>query len=333
MTSPILVLAAIAIDRIVGDPAWLYSKIPHPVSIMAKFLMMGEKGFNRPALTRKQRKQFGGFVFGLYVLSFVAVALLIEHLVMYFLPGFIGTVIVALLASSLIAVTSLLEHVQRVQMPIMLDDLETARTEVSKIVGRDTSELDKNGVIRAAIESLAENFSDGVVAPIFWFVIFGFPGLVFYKAVNTADSLIGHENDRYRDFGYFAAKTDDVVNYIPARLTGLLLSLAALTDGIAKMRAGIRIMLRDADKHASPNAGWPEAAMAGILDIKLGGPRRYKGEVVDGAWFGDEQERDTMMASDITRGLDIVERSWSVILFALIIIIFVSNLLLEGVFI
>jgi adenosylcobinamide-phosphate synthase len=231
----------------------------------------------------------------------------------------------------MLAITSLLEHVQKVQTPVILDDIEAARSAVSNIVGRDTTELDKDGVIRAALESLAENFSDGVVAPIFWFAILGFPGLVFYKAVNTADSLIGHKNDRYKDFGYFAAKTDDLVNYIPARLTGFLLLLAAVTDGLARMKQGIRVMLRDAGKHISPNAGWPEAAMAGLLEIRLGGPRRYKGKIVDGAWFGDG--REGMMANDIARGMDLVERAWSVILFVVIIIVFISNLMLEGVFV
>jgi adenosylcobinamide-phosphate synthase len=331
MTSPVLLLAAIAIDRIMGDPDWVYSKIPHPVTLMARFLMMGEKGFNRPALSGKQRKQFGGLVFALYTISFVAIALLIEHLILHFLPGFFGTILMALLASSMLAITSLLEHVQKVQTPVILDDIEAARSAVSNIVGRDTTELDKDEVIRAALESLAENFSDGVVAPIFWFAVLGFPGLVFYKAVNTADSLIGHKNDRYKDFGYFAAKTDDLVNYIPARLTGFLLSLAAATDGLARMKQGIRVMLRDAGKHISPNAGWPEAAMAGLLEIRLGGPRRYKGKIVDGAWFGDG--REGMMANDIARGMDLVERAWSVILFVVIIIVFISNLMLEGVFV
>ncbi len=331
MTSPVLVLLAIAIDRIVGDPTWLYARIPHPVSLMAKFLMAGERGFNRPALTPKQRKQFGGVVFGLYVISFVAIALLIEHLVLHFLPGFMGTILMALLASSLLAVTSLMEHVQRVQMPVMMGDVETARLEVSKIVGRDTSELGQDGIIRAALESLAENFSDGVVAPIFWFIIFGFPGIVFYKAVNTADSLIGHKNERYIDFGYFAAKGDDVVNFIPARLTGLLLSFAAVPDGVAKARNGMHVMLRDAGKHISPNAGWPEAMMAGILGVKLGGPRTYKGQQHDGVWLGDG--REALVADDITKGLSLIERAWSIILCIVIVIIFISNLLFEGVFV
>jgi adenosylcobinamide-phosphate synthase len=270
-------------------------------------------------------------VFGLYVISFIAIALLIEHLVLHFLPGFIGTIIMACLVSSLIAVTSLLEHVQRVQMPVMMGDIETARVEVSKIVGRDTSELEQEGVIRTALESLAENFSDGVVAPIFWFVVFGFPGIVFYKAVNTADSLIGHKNERYIDFGYFAAKTDDVVNFIPARLTGLLLAIAAIPDGMVKARDGMLVMLRDAGKHVSPNAGWPEAMVAGVLGIKLGGPRTYQGKQHDGVWFGDG--REALTADDITKGLSLVERAWSIILCAIVVIIFVSSLFLEGVFV
>ncbi|HRY03561.1 MAG TPA: adenosylcobinamide-phosphate synthase CbiB, partial [Beijerinckiaceae bacterium] len=192
-------------------------------------------------------------------------------------------------ASTLIAQRSLYAHVRDVA--VALDrSLEDGRAAVALIVGRNVEELDEAGVSRAAVESLAENFSDGVVAPTFWLALAGLPGAALYKAINTADSMIGHKTERYRDFGYAAAKIDDVVNWPAARISGALIVGAAALGRATYPLRGWRVMKRDAGKHVSPNAGWPEAAMAGALHVRLGGPRAYGGNVVAGAWLGDADE-------------------------------------------
>jgi adenosylcobinamide-phosphate synthase len=168
-------------------------------------------------------------------------------------------------------------------------------------VGRDPAHLDAHGIARAAIESLAENFGDGVVAPVFWYVLFGFPGLLVYKAINTMDSMIGYKTPHYKAFGFSAARIDDIVNIIPARLAGLFLVLAAIFVPTANPMRAARVMLRDAGKHRSPNAGWPEAAVAGALNLALAGPRRYPGRVVKDPWIGDGSAKATHR--DIRRAL------------------------------
>jgi adenosylcobinamide-phosphate synthase len=189
-----------------------------------------------------------------------------------------GGLALVLLATVGLAQRSLYQHAAAVLHALDAEDLNAARDAVGRIVGRDVGDLDAEGVSAAALESLAESFNDGVVAPAFWLAIAGLPGLFVYKAVNTADSLIGHREPRWRAFGWAAARTDDLMNLAPARLAGLLIAGAA--------RRGLRVMLRDARHHASPNAGWPEAAMAGALGVRLGGPAAYDGAVHDRPWFG-----------------------------------------------
>ena len=186
-------------------------------------------------------------------------------------------------------------------------NLVKARREVAHIVGRDTAELDEAGVARAAIESLAENFSDGVVAPVFWIGLLGMTGGAVYKAINTADSMIGHRNERYEDFGKPAAQLDDIVNLPGSRLSGLLIVAAAAMTGDASVGGAWQAMGRDAGKHASPNAGYPEAAMAGALGLSLGGPRSYDGKETDGAWLGDG--RREAKAADIQAALELYGRA------------------------
>jgi adenosylcobinamide-phosphate synthase len=185
--------------------------------------------------------------------------------------------------------------------------LQDGRTAVSHIVGRDPQRLDEAGVSRAALESLAENTSDGIVAPAFWYALLGLPGLVAYKAINTADSMIGHKTERYINFGWASAKLDDAVNFIPARLTGLLFAAAAAISNPENGRAALAAMWNDARNHQSPNAGWPEAAMAGALGLRFGGPRDYDGETIDLAWMG--HGRETLTRDDITAGLRLYDRS------------------------
>ncbi len=193
-----------------------------------------------------------------------------------------------------LAQRSLHDHVAAVAEALEADDLPGARTAVAKIVGRDTATLEASGVAAAAIESLAESFNDGVVAPAFWLAAAGLPGLYAYKAVNTADSLIGHREPRWKDFGWAAARTDDVMNLAPARLAGALIATAG--------GGGWRVMIRDARRHASPNAGWPEAAMAGALGVRLGGPVAYEGVMTDRPVFGEGSEPSVV---DLRRALAI----------------------------
>ena len=213
-----------------------------------------------------------------------------------------GALIEALMIGILIAQRSLFRPCRRRgAWRCAIGGLAAGREAVSHIVGRDPARLDAHGVARAAIESLAENFSDGVVAPVFWYLLCGLPGLFAYKMANTLDSMIGHRSARYRDFGWAAARFDDLLNLVPARLSGLLLAAAALFAGKARPARGVAAMLRDARKHRSPNAGWPEAAMAGALGLALAGPRHYAEGIVADPWLGDGTARAT--TADIGRAL------------------------------
>jgi adenosylcobinamide-phosphate synthase len=203
-----------------------------------------------------------------------------------------GMLLAVLIATTGLAQHSLFTHVRDVLRPLSSGDLVSARAAVAKIVGRDTSGLNESGVASAALESLAESFNDGVVAPAFWLLIGGLPGLFAYKALNTADSLIGHREPRWRMFGWAAARADDLANLIPARLAGSLVAIAGW--------GGMSVMWRDASKHASPNAGWPEAAMAGALRIRLGGPATYDGIQHERPTFGEGR---APVAADLARGL------------------------------
>ncbi len=198
-----------------------------------------------------------------------------------------GLLIAAILASTLIAQRSLDDHVRAVAVALEQESLDTCRQAVAKIVGRDTAGLDASGISRAAIESLAENFSDGVVAPVLWTAIAGLPGGLAYKTINTADSMIGHKSARYREFGWAAARLDDVVNLPASRLSALWIVLAACALPGADPKKAMRAVWSDAARHKSPNAGWPEAAMAGALGIRLAGPRSYRGILTETPWMGD----------------------------------------------
>jgi adenosylcobinamide-phosphate synthase len=221
--------------------------------------------------------------------------------------GAAGVLVTLFGAASLLAAGSLDRHVAAVAAALEGEGLAGGRRAVARIVGRDPASLDEAGVARAAIESLAENASDGVVAPAFWFLVGGLPGLAAYKAVNTADSMIGHLSERHRAFGWAAARLDDLVNLPASRITaGLIVAAAALTPG-ASVAEARRILLRDARLHRSPNAGWPEAATAGALGLKLAGPRRYGARIVDDPWLGDGREQAS--AADIRRALALYRRA------------------------
>jgi adenosylcobinamide-phosphate synthase len=217
---------------------------------------------------------------------------------------FVPIVALGLVASVFLAQQSLYRHVARVRSAFATGGLTAAREAVAMIVGRDPESLDESGVARAAIESCAENVSDGVVAPVFWLALVGLPGLVIYKAINTADSMIGHRTPRHRDFGWAAARLDDLLNLVPARLAGILIALAAPVAR-GSIVTSLKTMRRDARRHRSPNAGWPESAMAGALGIALAGPRRYGGSVVDDSFLNAEGRKDAT-PDDIGRALKIL---------------------------
>ena len=278
-----LALAALIVEGAVGYPDWLYRAIGHPVSWIGRLIGFGERLLNDSGRAFGTRRNRGwGLLAGvLLIVGYVAFA--IEERLPKSIGGF---VLLVLCASTLIAQRSLYSHVRDVA-DALDDSVEAGRAAVGKIVGRNVTALDEAGVARAAIESLAENFSDGVVAPTFWMAVFGLPGAALYKAINTADSMIGHKTKRYKAFGFAAAKVDDAVNWPPARFAGGLIVAAAALGFKTSWRGAWRMMRRDSGKHLSPNAGWPEAAMAGALGVKLGGPRGYGGAKVEGAWLGE----------------------------------------------
>ncbi len=295
-----IVVAALAFDALIGDPDWLWRRLPHPVVWLGHLIGWLDRTLNRESWSQQQRKMAG---VGATILL-VAVAGLTGWLVETALPRtMLGNLVLALLASVLIAQRSLYQHVAEVRSAFADEGLTGAREAVAMIVGRDPDRLDEAGVCRAAIESCAENFSDGVAAPAFWLALLGLPGLIVYKAINTADSMIGHRSARYQSFGWPAARLDDLVNYIPARLSGVLLAIASpIANGTIK--TSLQIMYRDAPKHRSPNAGWPEGAMAAALGLALAGPRRYGDRVVDDPFLNDEGRRDAW-PDDIGRALDL----------------------------
>jgi adenosylcobinamide-phosphate synthase len=301
---PLLVLA-LTIEAAFGYPQRFYAAIGHPVTWIGRLIGWLDRKLNREAASFAARKAMG--VLALLVLLAVIVTLsaLIQRLCLAF--GLLGLLPLALLASTLIAQRSLYEHVARVAEGLEQDGLDGGRRAVSMIVGRNPQTLDEAGVARAAIESLAENFSDGIVAPAVWLGIGGLPGIAAYKAVNTADSMIGHRTPRHLAFGWASARLDDLVNLPASRLTALLLVVSAALDRSADAGGAWRALRRDAGKHRSPNAGWPEAAMAGALGLRLAGPRIYGETRVEDHWMGDG--RATANAADIRRALALYKRS------------------------
>jgi adenosylcobinamide-phosphate synthase len=290
-------LIAVVADAISGDPRWLWRRVPHPVVLMGRAIVWLEARWLDPALPGVVQARRGR-VAGLLVIGASVVAALAVQELLIRLP--FGWLLLGLAMSTLIAARGLHDHVAAVATALE-EGLDQGRRAVAHIVGRDPASLDAHGVARAAIESTAENFADGVGAPLFWGVLLGLPGMAAYKAINTLDSMIGHRSARYRHFGRFAARLDDFANWLPARLSALLILAAALCLPTATPYAGWRALWRDAPRHRSPNAGWPEAAMAGALGLRLAGPRRYGGELVDDAWMGDG--RATATPSDIRRAL------------------------------
>lgn len=276
-------------EALIGYPHRLHRRLPHPVVGLGALIDAGERLLNRPERSPRAKR-----ISGIATVAATAGIAALAGLAASRLPG-PAPVLAATLG---LAQRSLHDHVAAVAKALEADDLSAARIAVGMIVGRDTAALDASGVAAAAIESLAESFNDGIVAPSFWLALAGLPGLYAYKAVNTADSLIGHREPRWKDFGWAAARTDDVMNLAPARLAGALIAMAG--------GGGWKIMLRDARHHASPNAGWPEAAMAGALGVRLGGPVAYDGVMTDRPVFG---QGSPPTAADLRRALNIYVRA------------------------
>ncbi len=270
-------LVAMVVDAGFGWPDWLYDRIGHPVTWLGGLIDRAEKRLNLATLPFWRRRLNGVAV----CVGITGLAWSVAQLIVWSLPvGLWGGILTGVFAWPLVASRSLHDHVLRVARPLARRDLQGARDAVAMIVGRDPATLDTPGVARAALESLAENASDGVVAPLFWGVIFGLPGIAAYKAINTMDSMIGHMSPRYRAFGWAAARLDDLVNLVPARLTALLFVAVAGS----RWNLALKVMVADAGHHRSPNAGWPEAAMAGALGVRLSGPRVYDGAVTAEPW-------------------------------------------------
>jgi adenosylcobinamide-phosphate synthase len=302
-----LALAALIIEALIGYSAPLYRAIGHPVTWMGRWLAWLERILNSRDASFATRRAAGIVALCLYLAPVALVAWAATRLCV--LAGPLGFPALALLAASLPAQRSLAIHVSAVAEGLDAG-LDGGRRAVEKIVGRNPDVLDEAGIARAAIESLAENFSDGVVAPILWIVLGGLVGGALYKAINTADSMIGHKDDRYRAFGWAAARLDDLVNLPASRLAALWLILAGLLAPGASAGDAARAVWRDATHHRSPNAGWPEAAMAGALGLKLAGPRVYGETLVDDAFMGSgRREAD---AADIRRALRLFTRACAI---------------------
>lgn len=286
---PLLALLAVGAELALGYPDRLYARIGHPVSWLGRLIATLDRRLNRGSDPEPARRSAGLRALAVLLLVALAAGCAVQILT---LAGRVGFVVAALLASSLLAQRSLAAHVCAVADALDTGGLNAGRRAVSLIVGRDPDRLDEAGICRAAIESLAENFSDGVVAPVFWLAAAGIPGGLAYKAINTADSMIGHRTPRHEAFGRATARLDDLVNLPASRLSGALIVAAAAILPGATARGAWCALQRDAHGHKSPNAGWPEAAMAGALGISLAGPRHYSGSLVADAEMNRGGRRD-----------------------------------------
>lgn len=293
MNTALLLIPALLLDALLGEPRWLWSHLPHPAVLMGRLVGALDKALN----TGATKKAKGVLAIAILVAAGIALGKLLSL-------G--GPIVIIPTAAILLAQRSLVEHVQAVAKGLE-KDLPAGRYAVSMIVSRDTKDMDESQIARSAIESGAENISDGVIAPAFWFLVAGLPGLITYKMVNTADSMIGYRTDQYRDFGWAAARLDDGLNLLPARLTALI--CAVLRWQLPNWHA----IVADARKHRSPNAGWPEAAMSRVLGVSLSGPRSYDGTFQSFPWVNPDG-RKTLSAADIRACCTALWRVWGIFL-------------------
>nr|WP_254437216.1 adenosylcobinamide-phosphate synthase CbiB [Ruegeria arenilitoris] len=301
-----MLVCAMCLDAALGEPNWLWSRVRHPAVVMGNIIGWLDKHLNHGA----QRRMKG---------VAVVILLVVGALILGRLLALLGPVAEIILCAILLAQKSLVSHVRDVGEGLRVS-LAEGRAKVAMIVSRDTRDMTEAQVARSAIESAAENLSDGVIAPAFWFLLAGLPGLLIYKAINTADSMIGYRTEKYRDFGWAAARLDDVLNLIPARLTCLM--IVALSGQWARWPD----MVADARRHISPNAGWPEAAMARALNVALAGPRSYDGKVRDLAWVNGDAPRE-IGASEVFRACNMLWTVWGLALGLLSVWVGVSFIL------
>jgi adenosylcobinamide-phosphate synthase len=306
-------VVAMGVDAVLGWPDGLFARIGHPVTWLGRLIGALDARWNRTGDAAWKRRA-AGVAAALLVIALASGPALAAQAAMP--QGWGGAILLGVLTWPFVALRSLHDHVAAVARPLQSGNVAAARSAVAMIVGRDPANLEEAGIARAAIESLAENTSDGVVAPLFWGVLFGLPGIVGYKAINTLDSMIGHRTERHEAFGWAAARLDDVANLVPARLTGLLFALMS-----AHPMDAMSCMARDARRHRSPNAGWPEAAIAGALGVRLCGPRFYHGELADEPWLNGAA-RDPA-AVDIVRGLKLYSRAMICLAGLLVVLAFV----------
>jgi adenosylcobinamide-phosphate synthase len=303
---------AMTLDALLGWPDALFARVGHPVTWLGRLINILDVRFNR-SIDRPRIRRISGAAVALLVIGLSAgIGWAIQAALAF---EWSRIVLLGILAWPLVALRSLYDYVAAVAHPLQSGDIAAARAAVAHIVGRDPAALDEAGIARAAIESLAENASDGIVAPVFWGALFGLPGIIGYKAINTLDSMIGHRTVRHGSFGWAAARIDDLANFIPARLAGFLFVLLA-----ARPSEAMSCMARDANRHRSVNAGWPEAAMAGALGVRLSGPRIYHGSTADEPWL-NEGARDPL-AADIRQGLKLYVRAMVLLAGALAILAF-----------
>jgi len=285
----VTVLLAMLLDALFGEPKWVWDRLPHPAVMIGRMIGWADKRFNSGGMRRTK---------GVGLLSALVVG---GALVGAVIEALLGPVGVVLIGAILLAQRTLADHVRDVADALRVS-LGDGRMMVARIVGRDTAEMDEPAVARAAIESAAENFSDGVIAPLFWFIVGGLPGLIVYKAVNTADSMVGYRTPRHEDFGWAAARFDDLLNWVPARITALLILVVTGKGRWADITA-------DARRHRSPNAGWPEAAFARGLNVALAGPRSYHGSLSDDPFVNPEGKR-VIGAGEIIVAVRLLWRVW-----------------------
>lgn len=302
-----LLFLALLIDKAIGDPPRLWARVPHPVVLFGKAVAAADRRLNVPGRGPASAKSRGILAAVLLTVLALACGVLVSSV--FSGLWLLGTAMEILVVAILLAQKSLADHVEAVAGALRDQGLAGGRRAVSLIVGRDPQTLDAAGVSRAAIESLAENYSDGVVAPAFWYVLLGLPGIFAYKMINTADSMVGHKSEKYLHFGWASARLDDLVNLIPARLSSIFIALGAWTsESFAAMKRSLVIARVDHGKHRSPNSGWPEAAMAGAIDLQLAGPRVYEGVLVNEEMLNIGGRRNAT-STDIERAIGVFDHA------------------------
>ncbi|MFC4352764.1 adenosylcobinamide-phosphate synthase CbiB [Fodinicurvata halophila] len=309
----LVLLAALLLDALLGDPEWLWRRLPHPITLIGRLIDYFDRQFNLTDTALGTRRRLGVMVLLLLLAGAIVAGLALSFLLKA-LP--FGWVVEILVVAVFLAQRSLCQHVGRVARSFQEEGLSGARRSVALIVGRDPEKLDEPGICRAAIESLAENFSDGVVAPAFWYLVAGVPGLLAYKVLNTADSMIGHRSERHAAFGWATARLDDLANLPASRLSAFLI---LLTTAPHRWQDTVRALWHDAPNHRSPNAGWPEAAMGAGLSIALAGPRSYGTQQVEDAWMNAAGRRDAS-PEDIRRAVALCWRSFALLVLAVALI-------------